>query len=149
VLASVETLINKGAPYVFVANMYPKHIAPVTAVYLCSGYNNACVETFGQIISNANAALKEKLAAAYPHKVIYYDSFEYISGLIKNKNSYGFTKSLEVFCDGDGDASWNNCMVEGHAREYFWMNFVQPTTAVHKLIGQNMKLAIDKHFGFA
>jgi cholinesterase len=42
---SVATLLNNGAPYVFVANIYPKHVAPVTAKYLC-GTSRECVQTW-------------------------------------------------------------------------------------------------------
>jgi hypothetical protein len=42
---SVATLLKNGAPYVFVANIYPKHVAPVTAKYLF-GTSTTCVQTW-------------------------------------------------------------------------------------------------------
>ena len=43
--SSVATLLDNGAPYVFVANIYPKQVAPVTAKYLC-GTSTSCVQTW-------------------------------------------------------------------------------------------------------
>jgi phospholipase/lecithinase/hemolysin len=146
IAASVKTLLNAGAPYVFVANIYPKHIAPVTAKYLCGAPSNACVTTWGQVIQQANSAIQSSLAQ-FGNKVIYYDSFTFISNLANNAVANGFTKPLTAFCDGDGDASWNDCMVQGNAPQYFWMNFIQPTSRVHQLIAKDMKATIDKHFG--
>ncbi|KAF2492076.1 hypothetical protein BU16DRAFT_529446 [Lophium mytilinum] len=143
-VASVKKLLNGGAPYVFVSNIYPKHIAPVTAKYLC-GTDAGCVTTWGNVIQKANDALKAGLTQ-FGSKVIYYDSFTFVSDLAENAAANGFTKPLTSFCDGDGDAAWNDCMVQKHADEYFWMNFVQPTTRVHQLIAKDMKATIDKHF---
>jgi phospholipase/lecithinase/hemolysin len=49
IAASVKTLLEAGAPYVFIANMYPKHLAPVTKTYLC-GINTDYVTTWGKVI---------------------------------------------------------------------------------------------------
>lgn len=146
IAASVKALLDDGAAYVFVANIYPKHIAPVTAKYLCGAPQNDCVTTWGKIIVQANDAIKASLAP-FGTKAIYYDSFSFISNLSANAAANGFTKPLAAFCDGDGDASWNDCMVLGNAPQYFWMNFIQPTTRVHQLIAKDMKSTIDQHFG--
>jgi phospholipase/lecithinase/hemolysin len=144
-VSAVETLISAGAPYVFVANLYPKHLAPVTKAYLC-GTSAACVNTWGQIIQNANAALEAGLRQ-FGKKVIYYDVYTFMTGLIENAPSHGFTQALTSFCDGDGNASWDLCMEQGRGGEFFWMNWEQMTTAVHELIAVDMKGAIDRHFG--
>ena len=128
---SVQSLLNLGAPYVFVANIYPKHLAPVTAKYLC-GINADCVLTWGQVIQNANSALEAGLKQ-FGDKVIYYDVFSFMTGLLDDAAANGFTKPLTSFCDGDGDATWTDCMVDGNAGEYFWMNFEQPTARVHQV----------------
>lgn len=145
IASSISTLIDQGAPYVFVANIYPKHIAPVTAKYLC-GTDTGCVSTWSEVIQQANAAIKSSLTQ-FGSKAIYYDSFSFISNLAENAASNGFTKSLTSYCDGDGDATWDDCMVDGNAPEYFWMNFIQPTTRVHELIAKDMKATIDTHLG--
>ena len=142
--AAVQNLLNKGAPYVVVANIYPKHLAPVTPKYLC-GSNADCVNTWGQVIQQANSAIQSGLSK-FGDKVIYYDVFTFLTKLLSNPTAHGFTKPLTSFCDGDGDASWKDCMDDGNAGEYFWMNFIQPTTAVHELIAKDMKSAIDGHF---
>jgi phospholipase/lecithinase/hemolysin len=129
--SAVDTLLKAGAPYVFVANIYPKHLAPVTPKYLC-GRNTECVSTWGQIIQNANSALQASLKQ-FGNKAIYYDVFGFMTGLLDDAAANGFTKSLTSFCDGDGDAMWDDCMVDGHAAKYFWMNFEQPTSRVHEV----------------
>jgi hypothetical protein len=45
----------------------------------------------------------------------------------------GLGKPLSDFCDGDRDTIWTDGMVEGNSREYFWMNFEQPTTRVRQV----------------
>jgi phospholipase/lecithinase/hemolysin len=145
-IASVAKLLGAGVPYVLVANVYPKHLAPVTAKYLCGAAANACVTTWGQVIGQANAALKSGLAK-FGGRVIYYDSFGFLTGLLADASAHGFTKPLTSFCDGNGDAAWKDCMVDGHAPEYFWMNFVQPTTRVHQLIATDMMKTVRAHFG--
>lgn len=145
---AVQKLLDLGMPNVVVANMYPKHLAPVTATYLCKGSDNSCTTTWGTIISNANEQLKNVLSSQFGAKVIYYDSFSFISDLASNAASHGFTQPLSKFCDGQGDISWNECMVQGKGADgsteivgwngFFWMNFQQPTTKVHELVGLDM-----------
>ncbi|KAK1467759.1 hypothetical protein CCUS01_07026 [Colletotrichum cuscutae] len=117
ITAQVQNLIDKGAPYVMVANIYPKHLAPVTPKYL-RGTNADCVKTWGQLHDSG----------------------------IGQPQGIWLPKPLNLFCDGDETAQWTDCMIDGHANEYFWMNFIQPTTAGHKLIAQDMKKTIDTHF---
>ncbi|KAF1989524.1 hypothetical protein K402DRAFT_326660 [Aulographum hederae CBS 113979] len=142
--ASVKTLLNHGAPYILVANLYPKHLAPVTTTYLC-GDSASCVTAWGNIISSANAAIKSALAP-FGKKVIYYDVYSFMVELMNNKDAHGFTQPLSYYCDGDENAKWDDCMTKGHAAEYFWMNFQQPTARVHALIAGDMKRVVDGHF---
>lgn len=144
IASSVQNLLDKGAPYVFVANIYPKHLAPVTPKYLCS--DSTCAATWGKVIQQANTAIEASLKT-FGNKVIYYDVFSFMVNLLSDPTKHGFTYPLDQICDGQGSANWNICMVEGHANEHFWMNFIQPTTHAHRLIGADMKAAVDKHFG--
>lgn len=143
----VQRLFDLGMPNVLVANIYPKHIAPVTSKYLCA--DSGCVDTWGQIITNANDAIKSSLAAL-PNgdKVIYYDSFAYISYVFGSAHLHGFTAkdTTTVFCDGDGDAIWDDCMVNGNGKKYMWQNYVQPTTQFHWYIAHSMKNTVAKYF---
>ncbi|KAF2708818.1 carbohydrate esterase family 16 protein [Pleomassaria siparia CBS 279.74] len=143
--AAVKTLIDAGAPYVLVANIYPKHRAPVNAKYLC-GTSTTCVETWGRVIQNANSAINASLAQFGP-KAIYYDAFGFVGGLLDKATENGFTAPLTDFCDGMGNVTWDDCMVKGNAGKYFWMNFVQPTARVHELIARDMQVTVNKHFG--
>ncbi|KXH50198.1 hypothetical protein CSIM01_07422 [Colletotrichum simmondsii] len=144
ITTQVKNLIDKGAPYVMVANIYPKHLAPVTPKYLC-GTSADCIKTWGQVIQQANSAIQKSLGQ-FGKKVIYYDVFSFMLQILANPKAYRFPKPLNLFCDGDETAQWTDCMINGHANEYFWMNFIQPTTAGHKLIAQDMKKTIDAHF---
>jgi len=142
---SVQTLLDAGAPYVFVANLYPKHLAPVAPKYICTT-NTACLYSWGKIIQDSNSALEDALKE-FGDKVIYYDVFSFMTGLLNSAPAMGFGRSLKSFCDGDGIDAWNDCMVDGNAEAYFWMNFEQPTSRVHELIAEDMKSSIDDHFG--
>lgn len=147
IAGSVHKLLNAGAPYVFVANIYPKHIAPVTKKYLCS--DGSCVATWGQVIQQANAAIQFELAQ-FGSQVIYYDVFDFMVNLANNGAAYGITQPTSYYCDGDAsdlNEKWDECQVQGLAHEFYWMSFVNPTTHVHQLIAGDMKSAIDQHFG--
>ncbi|KAI1328376.1 hypothetical protein F5Y16DRAFT_369530 [Xylariaceae sp. FL0255] len=150
---NAEYLVEQGAPYVFVANIYPKHRAPVTTVYLCQ--DGGCVDTWGSIIESANDALKTSLSKSkHASKFIYYDVYSYMNDLMDNKDQYGFTESLASFCDGDAsdpNQKWDTCIAGSYtwegAQKFYWMNYIQPTTAVYKLIAQDMQATINKFFG--
>lgn len=149
IASQVQRLFDLGMPNVFVANIYPKHIAPVTKEYLC-GTNTQCVDTWGTIITNANAAIESALKAL-PNgdKVIYYDVQKYVEYVFGSAELHGFTAtdSTTVYCDGDGDAIWKDCMEDGNGPKFMWMNFVQPTTHFHWYIGHDMKNKVLKYFG--
>ncbi len=150
IVHNAERLINQGAPAVFVANIYPKHLAPVTKTYLCP--DGGCVEAWGNIITSANDAIKSALAGSkYADKLIYYDVFSFMVDLMNNKDQYGLTQSLEDYCDGDpAVAKWDECAAGSYvwegAQKFFWMNFIQPTAHVHQLIAGDMKKAVDAFF---
>lgn len=85
---------NDGAPYVFVANIYPKHVAPVTAKYLCGG-SAACVSTCGSVIARANGAIAASLLQ-FGSRVISYDVFAFVLDLIADKDACGLTPADDV-----------------------------------------------------
>ena len=149
---NAELLVEHGAEYVFVANIYPKNRAPVTTTYLCT--DGSCVDTWGKIIESANAAIEQSLAKSkYSSKFIYYDVYTYMVNLMADKDSYGLTESLSYYCDGDAsspDDKWDTCVAGSYywegAQKFYWMNFIQPTTTVHALIAADMKKTIDGYF---
>jgi len=141
----VKTLLDAGAPCIFVSNIYPKHLAPFTKTYLC-GTNTDCVTTWGKVIESSNSALKS-LLAQFGKKVIYYNSYTFLVNLQNSAVAHGFAQPLTYYCDGDSAAKWQDCMVDHNYNTYFWMNFEQPTSRVHQLIAADMKSIIDQHFG--
>ncbi|OQO04336.1 hypothetical protein B0A48_10947 [Cryoendolithus antarcticus] len=149
---NAEHLIDQGAPFVLVANIYPKHLAPVTRTYLCP--NEGCVPTWGNIITSANTAIKNALTGSqYSSQFIYHDTFAFMVDVMNNKDSYGLTQSLKYYCDGsstDPNQHWDQCIAGDYvwegAESFYWMNYIQPTRHVHNLIAEDMKKAIDAHF---
>ena len=152
ITSTAEYLVHHGAPYVFVANIYPKHKAPVTTTYLCP--DGGCIETWGNIIQSANTAIKDSLSKSnHSSKFIYYDVFGFMMQMMANKNQYGLTESLASYCDGDAtdpNEKWDECISGSYtwegAQKFYWMNYIQPTTHVHKLIAGDMKATIDRFF---
>ncbi|QIW95228.1 hypothetical protein AMS68_000746 [Peltaster fructicola] len=149
VTAEAEYLVSQGAPYVFVANIYPKHLAPVTKTYLCP--DGSCVSTWGAIIQQANDALEQSLAASpSASKFIYYDANAYITALLNTKDYWGLSAPANVFCDGGEGNEWDTCISGSYvwqgATKFFWMNYIQPTTTVHHMIAVNMKERINEFF---
>ena len=153
IMWNAEHLINHGAPYVFVANIYPKNKAPVTTTYLCQ--DGSCIDTWGSIIQSANAAIKAKLSKSkHSSKFIYYDVYDFMVNLMKNKDTFGLTESLSSFCDGDTtdpNQKWDTCIAGSYvwegAEKFYWMNYIQPSAHVHRLIAADMKSTIDRFFG--
>ena len=158
---AVNTLINAGIQHVLVANIYPKHIAPVTRAFLCTPPTDytTCSNTWGQVIQQANTAIENSLK---PHvdKVLYYDAFGYLSNLAANAGksvgNNGFTQPLQYYCDGgctatppDPNCKWDQCMVGSKmvAEGFFWMSYENPTTKVHQMLAQDMKNSVDVKWG--
>lgn len=150
VLTEAEYLVDQGAPYVFVANLYPKHLSPVTKKYLCP--DGGCVDTWGKVISNANAALKSALAGSkYADKFIYYDSFSFMSGVLATKDYWGFTADADAICDGGPENQWDTCIAGSYvwegAEKFFWFDYVQPSRRMHWMIAMDMRTRINLFFG--
>ena len=153
ITSNAEYLIAKGAKYVFVANIYPKHKAPVTTTFLCK--DGSCIDTWGNVIEAANNAIKAKLSQSkYSKQFIYYDVFNYMMNLMANKDQYGLTESLASYCDGDAsdpNEKWDVCIAGSYvwqgAEKFYWMNYIQPSAHVHRLIAGDMKATIDRFFG--
>ena len=165
----VSTLFDAGAPYILVANLYPKNLAPIWPAYL--GENTTTQwDALGAAISAANTALEAALKALpskYVDRVIYYDAYAFMSNLYANpgnlfpniKDSNGWPS----FCDGDLEESefmlsindtvidgvhitknWDYCFTLKHGDEWFWMQYLDPTTHVHQLVAQDMETTISK-----
>ena len=150
--SNVQKLVDAGVKNVVVANIYPKHLAPVTKTYLC-GTNTDCVTTWGKVIQQANDKLKSTLASmnSGSTKIIYYDSFSFFTNLLNNAAANGFTQSLSDFCDGGAsdpnqkwDECWNSQTYQLDANGFFWVNYIQPTTQVYKLVAADMRDTIKQ-----
>lgn len=109
----------------------------------------------GSVIQTANAALEKALQnSKHASKLIYYDVFGFMMSVMENKDDYGLTQSLGSYCDGDASSPndmWCECTGGSYtwegATHFYWMNFIQPTTTVHKLIAADMKARIDRFLG--
>lgn len=164
----VSTLFDAGAPYVFVANLYPKNLAPIWPAYLDVTTTSQWT-ALGSAIAAANTALAaalKALPAQYAKNVIYYDAYTYMSNLYNDpgtlfpniKDSNGWPS----FCDGDREESdfmlsindteidgvlvtknWDYCVTLKHGDEWFWMQYLDPTTHVHQLVAQDMAATVQ------
>ena len=166
----VSKLLDSGAPYVLVANLYPKHLAPQWYNYL--GMNTADkVAALGAAISAANVALETALKALpTANRIIYYDAFTFMSNLYANPGdsfpNIKDTNGWPSFCDGDSEETemvkassgttvdgvkvndnWDYCVWLKHQDEWFWMQYVDPTSHVHRLVAQDMERTV-KAFPF-
>ena len=165
----VSTLLDAGAPYVLVANLYPKHLAPLWPNWL--GINTTSEwDALGAVISTANTALEAALKALPDDdaaKVIYYDAFTFMSNLYANPGSQfpniKDTNGWPSFCDGDKEETayvlsingtvvdgvtitdnWDYCVTLEHQDEWYWMQYLDPTSHVHQLVAQDMEETVKK-----
>lgn len=163
----VTTLLGAGAPYVFVANLYPKHLAPLWPGFL--GINTTAQwDALGAVIASANAALAAALKALPQDaagRVIYYDAFSFMADLYADPGSafpnLKDTNGFPSFCDGDKDETayvrsvngtvvdgveitdnWDYCVTLKHQDEWYWMQYLDPTSHVHQLVAQDMEKTI-------
>ena len=171
VAEQVQTLLDAGCPYVFVANIYPKHLAPVVPNYFPGWTTQESWDTFGTFINSANTALQAALTKLDTRKVIYYDAFSYMTSLWNDGAAQGYTNKQDTngwpaFCDGDKymtaeveaaikvgsikDASaqnnWGVCVEEGKWAEWFWMQYLDMTSATHQFVAGDMERRIEEHF---
>ncbi|KAK5684088.1 hypothetical protein LTS10_003952 [Elasticomyces elasticus] len=130
---NAEHLVELGAPYVLVSNIYPKYKAPVATTYFCP--DGICLEAFGNIIKSSNTAIEKELKSLkYADKLIYYDVFSFMVDLMENKDSHGLTQPLSDYCDGDPKyAKWDECAAGSY-----------PMTTVHQMIAMGMKKTIEE-----
>lgn len=166
----VSTLLDAEAPYVLVANLYPKNLAPLWPNFL--GINTTSEwDALGDVINSANTALKTALKALpNADRVIYYDAFTFMSNLYANPGSafpnIKDTNGWPSFCDGDSEESaymlsindtvvdgvlvtknWDYCFTLKHGDEWYWMQYLDPTSHVHQLVAQDMEATV-KAFPF-
>ena len=164
----VSTLLDAGAPYVLVANLYPKNLAPLWPKYL--GINTTSQwDALGAVINTANTALEAALKALPNGKaaqVIYYDAFTFMSNLYANPGSafpnIRDTNGFPSFCDGDLEEpayvlsinntvvdgvtitrNWDYCVTLKHQDEWYWMQYLDPTSHVHQLVAQDMEKTVQ------
>jgi len=142
----VQSLLDLGAGYVIVPNLYAKHISPSSEFY--AGTPDQ-VNNLGVAIALANTAIKEAFSTAFgtTGKVIYYDAYGFMVNLWNNAAAAGITMCGKHFCDGYSQADWDLCVTQGHGDEFYWMQYLDMTSHVHKLLAADMASAVKSHFG--
>ena len=170
--ALVTTLLDAGAPYVLVANLYPKHLAPLWPNFLKLNTETQRA-ALGAAIASANSALAsalKSLPASAANRVIYHDTFTFLSTLYTTNPSNIFpniedTNGWPSFCDGDKEVTpfmksilgttvdkvtvtdnWDYCVTLGHQDEWFWMQYLDMTSHVHRLLAQDMEKTVRAFF---
>ncbi|CAF9924415.1 hypothetical protein IMSHALPRED_006185 [Imshaugia aleurites] len=167
----VTTLLAAGAPYVFVANLYPANLAPLLPNFLAVN-TTAEWAALGAAIAGANTALEAALKALPgADQVIYYDAYTFLSDLYNDPGDDAFpnirdTNGWPSFCDGDKEETeyvlsingtvvdgveitdnWDYCFTLKHGDEWYWMEYRDPTSYVHQLVAQDMAKTV-KGFSF-
>lgn len=170
VAEQVNTLLTAGAPQVFVVNIYAKHLAPVVPAYYPGWTTQQSWDDFGKFINQANSALESKLAGLDAQKVLYYDVFSFMTSLWSDATN-GFNDQKDsngwpAFCDGDPNTTpevaaaikagtvadaknqnnWGVCVEEQKWEEWYWMQYLDMTSGVNKLIAKDMGEKISEHF---
>ncbi|KAI9668811.1 MAG: hypothetical protein M1831_000880 [Alyxoria varia] len=148
---AVEKLIHAGAGSVFLPNIYPRQEAPVTRAYFTNDTSD--VHSYADTIDKANTNLKSNVAK-FGDKVIYHDVNGFMKALWSNADAFGFTHTdlFKDYCDGAinqavaGESNWDLCQKDQKANEFYWMQFLDPTTKVHEMIAEDMAQAVKGHF---
>lgn len=137
----VQTLVDDGAKYIVVPNLYPKQISPSSEFYANTATR---ITNLGLAIDQANSAIKTSLAT-FGSKVVYVDVNAYMKYVWSNHTTYGITHVGGEFCDGYSQADWNLCVVQKHGNTFYWMQYLDMTTYVHSWIANYMFAAIRGH----
>jgi len=146
-------------------------VAPITPKYY---YMNTSTQwdALGVAINKANTALETALTASqFSGKVLYYDAFSYMTSIWNSASDNGMTDAKDTngfpaFCDGDPDKTadteaaiaagtipiakdtnnWGTCVDLHEQEKYYWMQYLDPTSKVHKLVSADMAARIGDHF---
>ena len=138
----VKSLLDAGAPFIFVPNLYAKHLSRSSEFYADTPEK---VANLGSIIQEANAAIASSLAQ-FGDRVIVYDVFSRMVEIWNNHDNYGINYIDKHMCDGGGDADWDICVTQGRGGEFYWMQFLDMTSHVHQLIAEDMANVIKAKF---
>lgn len=139
--SAVQTLLNDGAKYVFVPNLYPKQISPSSEFYASTATQLA---NLGSAIEQANTAIEAALKP-FGAGVLYYDAYTTMMNIWNNHDSYNITHVGGEFCDGYSQADWDLCVTEKKGYEFYWMQYLDMTTYVHQFIAKDMFAKIKAH----
>lgn len=141
---AVQNLVNSGAKYIFVPNIYPKHIAPVMT-YWTDPPPSPQRQNVADAIQSINSAVEVALKP-FGTNVLYYDVYSYMLSIWNNPSQYNITHTTDgAYCDGYSQADWNECVTENKGYLYYWMQDLDMTTYVHKFIAQDMANVIKNH----
>lgn len=138
----VQRLVNEGAEYVFVPNLYAKNISPSKEFYTA---NAAELAKLTSTIELANSAIKKALVP-FGKKAIYYDVYSFMMHVWQNHADYGITHVGGQFCDGYSQKDWDLCVTDHKGPTFYWMQYLDMTSYVHKLIAEDMYKALKAHF---
>jgi len=135
-------LISAGATYIFVPNLYAKHISPSSAFY---ANTPTTVANLGSAIAQANAAIKSALAQ-FGNNVIYHDVYSFMVNLWNNHDQYGISHVNGEFCDGYNQIDWELCVTDAQGSSFYWMQYLDMTSPVHNLIAADMYKTLATRF---
>lgn len=110
--------------------------------------NPALLSKLTSTIALANAAIATALTP-FGKSVIQYDVNSFMRQVWTNHASYGITHVgvPSEFCDGHSQEDWDLCVTQHQGDTFYWMQYIDPTTYVHRLVAQDMYEVIKKHYG--
>ena len=63
-----------------------------------------------------------------------------------NHDNYNITHVGGEFCDGYSQQDWDLCVTDGEGNTFYWMQFLDMTTTIHKMIAQDLFNTIQQHY---
>ena len=149
----IQNLVDKGAKHIIVPNVYPRHLAPWTSMWISS--DSGHISNYGSVIDAVNTQLKSSIQQINAHcgsNVMYYDANAWMQAALKNTKMAGIAGTgggyTDTCVDGctkqipGGTSNWNlywQNTITNHEPDYFyWMTEVVPSTTVMKSIANDM-----------
>ena len=141
--AQVQSLIDAGATQILVPNLYAKHLSRSSEFYADTPEK---VANLGSIIKEANGAIADEMKQ-FGDKVLVYDVFSFMVEVWNNHDQYGITMVGKHQIDSSTQQDWDLYFVQHKGDEFYWMQYLDMTTHVHRLIAEDMQKAVKAHFG--
>lgn len=150
---ALNNLVDRGAKYILVPNIYPRHLAPWTTMWITQ--EEGMLANFNDVIDDVNRRLKseiDRINSARGSQIMYYDANAWIKQAVQDTSmsgvqggDNGYTNTCVDGCriQATDKPNWDvwahNTVGHGEPDDFFWMTEVVPSTTVMASIAQDMK----------